>query len=70
MRWERKAEIWESFALLGLIFMWRETLLGQVHSDIFKTYQASNSLIKIQTNNYQSTYLIILFVIKHTNTNN
>jgi len=28
MRWERKAEAWESFALLGLIFMWLENLLG------------------------------------------
>ena len=28
MRWERKPEIWEAFALLGLVFMWLEILLG------------------------------------------
>ena len=28
MRWERKAENWNAFALLGLIFMWLGTLLG------------------------------------------
>lgn len=28
IRWERKAEIWESFAKMGLIFMWLEVLLG------------------------------------------
>jgi transposase len=27
-RWERKVEIWESFAQLGLIFMWLQNLLG------------------------------------------
>jgi transposase len=28
LRWERKHEIWGSFAKLGVIFMWLETLLG------------------------------------------
>jgi transposase len=28
MRWERKPEIWEAFALLGVVFMWMERLLG------------------------------------------
>jgi len=28
MRWERLSEIWESFAKLGVIFMWLEVLLG------------------------------------------
>ena len=28
MRWERKSEIWEAFAKLGLIYMWIEVLLG------------------------------------------
>ena len=28
MRWERLSEIWSAFALLGLIFMWLEILLG------------------------------------------
>jgi transposase len=28
MRWERNPEIWSAFALLGLIFMWLEILLG------------------------------------------
>lgn len=28
MRWERLPEIWGAFALLGLIFMWLEILLG------------------------------------------
>ena len=27
-RWERKVEIWESFAKLGLIYMWMQILLG------------------------------------------
>lgn len=28
MRWERKSEIWDAFAKLGLIYMWMEVLLG------------------------------------------
>ena len=28
MRWERKSEIWDAFAKLGLIYMWMEFLLG------------------------------------------
>lgn len=28
MRWERKSEIWDAFAKLGLIYMWMEDLLG------------------------------------------
>lgn len=28
MRWERKSEIWEAFAKLGLIYMWISFLLG------------------------------------------
>jgi len=28
MRWERLPEVWAAFALLGLIFMWVEILLG------------------------------------------
>ena len=28
MRWERKPEIWKAFALLGVVFMWMERLLG------------------------------------------
>jgi transposase len=28
MRWERLPEIWDAFALLGLIFMWLQILLG------------------------------------------
>ena len=28
MRWERLPEVWNAFSLLGLIFMWLETLLG------------------------------------------
>ena len=28
MRWERKPEVWEAFALLGVIFIWIQRLLG------------------------------------------
>ena len=28
LRWERKSEIWDAFAKLGLIYMWLEVLLG------------------------------------------
>lgn len=28
MRWERLPEVWNAFALLGLIFMWLQYLLG------------------------------------------
>ena len=28
MRWERKSEVWDAFAKLGLIYMWMEVLLG------------------------------------------
>ena len=28
MRWERLPEAWNAFALLGLIFMWMQILLG------------------------------------------
>ena len=28
MRWERLSEVWSAFALLGLVFMWLEILLG------------------------------------------
>ncbi len=28
MRWERLSELWESFALLGVIYMWLEILAG------------------------------------------
>ena len=28
MRWERKSEVWDAFAKLGLIYMWMEALLG------------------------------------------
>ena len=28
MRWERRSELWDAFAKLGLIYMWMEVLLG------------------------------------------
>lgn len=28
MRWERLPEVWDSFAVLGLVFMWLQILLG------------------------------------------
>ena len=28
IRWERKSEVWDAFAKLGLIYMWMEVLLG------------------------------------------
>jgi hypothetical protein len=28
LRWERKSELWDAFAKLGLIYMWIEILLG------------------------------------------